>query len=163
MSLNYHMHHILPKHRGGTDDSYNMIRLTVEEHAEAHRRDWVRYGHWQDELAWLGLSGQISMSEAAKRARRLGCSKSGKINGANNGKKGAPKRTGKLSLTFKDYIIAINKNTKKFVGKYEGRKDLEKNGFDQSSVSKVINKKPRFKSHKGLIFMWEQDYLKGSN
>jgi hypothetical protein len=26
----YHMHHIVPKHMGGTDDSSNMIQLTTE-------------------------------------------------------------------------------------------------------------------------------------
>ena len=33
----YHIHHIIPKHLGGTDDPSNLIKLTIEEHAEAHR------------------------------------------------------------------------------------------------------------------------------
>jgi hypothetical protein len=32
-----HKHHIIPKHMGGTDDSDNLVELTIEEHAEAHR------------------------------------------------------------------------------------------------------------------------------
>ena len=34
----YHNHHILPKHMGGTDDPENIIKLTIEEHAEAHKK-----------------------------------------------------------------------------------------------------------------------------
>lgn len=53
----YHIHHIIPKHAGGTDDPSNLIKLTVEEHAEAHRILWEQYGRLEDKAAWLGLSG----------------------------------------------------------------------------------------------------------
>jgi len=46
-----HKHHIIPKHMGGTDDPSNLIELTVEEHAEAHRLLWEKYGNWQDNVA----------------------------------------------------------------------------------------------------------------
>ena len=55
----YHTHHIIPKHMGGSDDPSNLIKLTIEEHAEAHKVLYETYGCWQDELAWKGLSGQI--------------------------------------------------------------------------------------------------------
>ena len=58
-----HKHHIIPKHAGGTDDPSNLIYLTVEEHAEAHKKLWEEHGRWQDELAWKGLSGQIGKEE----------------------------------------------------------------------------------------------------
>jgi hypothetical protein len=58
-----HKHHIIPKHAGGTDDPSNLIYLTVEEHAEAHKLLFEQYGRWQDELAWKGLSGQIGKEE----------------------------------------------------------------------------------------------------
>lgn len=57
----YHKHHIIPKHAGGTDDPSNLILLTVEEHAEAHRLLYEEHGRLQDYYAWKGLSGQISM------------------------------------------------------------------------------------------------------
>lgn len=56
-----HIHHIIPKHAGGTDDTSNLIRLTIEEHAEAHRLLWEKHGRWQDRVAWKMLSGQIEV------------------------------------------------------------------------------------------------------
>jgi len=44
---------------GGTDDPSNLIELTVEEHAEAHRKLYEEHGHWQDKVAWQGLAGLI--------------------------------------------------------------------------------------------------------
>ena len=37
MSNNKHKHHIIPKHMGGSDDDNNIIELTIEEHAQAHK------------------------------------------------------------------------------------------------------------------------------
>jgi hypothetical protein len=58
-----HIHHIIPKHAGGTDDPSNLIELTVKEHAEAHLWLWLKYGRWEDRLAWKALSGQIGKEE----------------------------------------------------------------------------------------------------
>ncbi len=77
----YHLHHIVPKHAGGTDDPSNLIKLAVKEHAEAHRLLFEKYGKKEDEIAWKTLSGQISISEAKKQAQRLGAIKGGKISG----------------------------------------------------------------------------------
>lgn len=58
-----HMHHIIPKHMGGTDDLDNLVELTVEEHAEAHRLLYEQYGRLQDRMAWMGLAKMISGKE----------------------------------------------------------------------------------------------------
>lgn len=52
---------------GGTDDPDNLVELTVEEHAEAHKKLYEKYGHWQDKLAYEGLSGQIDKKELIKK------------------------------------------------------------------------------------------------
>ena len=71
MSIYKHKHHIIPKHVGGTDDLSNILLLTVEEHAEAHRKLYEEYGRWQDKIAWKTLSGQISKAEAIRETSRL--------------------------------------------------------------------------------------------
>lgn len=58
-----HKHHIIPRHAGGSDDSSNLVELTIEDHAEAHRLLYIEHGRWEDRLAWLGLSGQIGKEE----------------------------------------------------------------------------------------------------
>lgn len=70
MNIYYHRHHIIPRHAGGTDDPSNIVYLTIEEHAEAHRILFEQHGRWQDELAWKGLSGQIGKEEIISRAVR---------------------------------------------------------------------------------------------
>lgn len=61
-----HKHHIIPKHAGGSDDPSNLIELTVEEHAEAHRILFEQYGRYQDYYAWKGLEGSIGKEDILK-------------------------------------------------------------------------------------------------
>jgi len=62
-----HKHHIIPRHMGGTDNPENIIELSIEDHAEAHRILFERYGHWEDYLAWQGLAGLISKEDLIKK------------------------------------------------------------------------------------------------
>lgn len=73
-----HTHHIIPRHAGGTDDPSNLIELTVEEHAEEHRKLWEQYGREEDRIAWLSLSGQITKKEACLLGYKLGRNNSNK-------------------------------------------------------------------------------------
>lgn len=58
---------------GGTDDASNIVELSVEDHAEAHRKLYEQHGHWQDELAYKGLSGHIGKEEIIlERQRKAG-------------------------------------------------------------------------------------------
>ena len=44
---------------GGSDDPSNLIEFSIEEHAEAHRQLFEKYGKWQDEIAWKSLAGML--------------------------------------------------------------------------------------------------------
>lgn len=48
---------------GGTDDPSNLIELTPNEHAEAHRILYEEHGHWQDYVAWQGLAKLATKEE----------------------------------------------------------------------------------------------------
>ena len=58
-----HKHHILPRHAGGTDDESNLVELTIEEHALAHKTLYEKFGRWQDRVAWVSLSGIMKDQE----------------------------------------------------------------------------------------------------
>ena len=51
----------------GTDDPSNLIKLTVEEHSEAHRILFEQFGRKEDELAWKGLAGLIGKEELVRQ------------------------------------------------------------------------------------------------
>lgn len=128
-----HTHHIIPRHMGGTDDPGNLIDLTIEEHAEAHRLLYEQHGRWQDKVAWQGLLGLISHEEVMEEmyaARR----------GENNTMYGKPcyyKMTEEEKQQWKDNIrksrqgIKDSEETKKRksianMGKHKGREPWNK-------------------------------------
>jgi len=65
----YHIHHIVPKHMGGTDDKNNLQKLTIKQHADAHKKLYEQYGHWQDKVAYETLSGQHDRKESIRKVR----------------------------------------------------------------------------------------------
>jgi len=72
-----HKHHIIPRYLGGLDDPSNLVELTVEEHAEAHRLLYEQHGNWQDYVAWQGLAKLDANFDAAKQSMIEGGRKGG--------------------------------------------------------------------------------------
>jgi len=58
-----HIHHIIPKHMGGSADPENLVELSIEQHAEAHKILWEKYGKIEDKIAWECLSGRKMTEE----------------------------------------------------------------------------------------------------
>lgn len=58
-----HIHHIIPKHMGGSDDLSNLIELSIKDHAEAHRLLYEKYGKIQDYYAWQGLIRNVKKED----------------------------------------------------------------------------------------------------
>ena len=79
----------------GSNDPSNLIELTVEEHAEAHKKLYDEYGNWQDYLAWQGLSGRMGKEELTRE----------KISNTHKGKK----------LT-EEHIEVLKEKGKKLIG-----------------------------------------------
>jgi hypothetical protein len=77
-----HKHHIIPKYAGGTDDEDNLVYLTIEEHANEHKKLYEKHGRWQDKVAWYGLSKIVSKEELIRmklsEAGRAGALKANK-------------------------------------------------------------------------------------
>ena len=67
MSIYTHIHHIVPRHMGGTNDPSNLESLTVEEHAQAHLSLYKEFGKIEDFWAYQLLSHQISVKEGFQK------------------------------------------------------------------------------------------------
>jgi len=82
-----HIHHIIPKYLGGTDDPGNLVELTVNDHAEAHRKLYEEHNNWQDYCAWQALSGRIGKEEILRMKQGM----------ANKGRKRTPEQLKRMS------------------------------------------------------------------
>jgi len=96
------VHHIVPRHMGGTDAPDNLQELTVVEHAEAHRLLWEEHKSTYDYIAWKALSGQITMSEASYLAKIEGCKKGALLQPKES------KVRGGLNNTYENRVKAAN-------------------------------------------------------
>ena len=64
-------HHIIPKHWGGPDESWNIISLSVEDHAYAHKLLFENYKNYYDLSAASMLQGQTFEGlEAMRKANQ---------------------------------------------------------------------------------------------
>jgi hypothetical protein len=130
-----HKHHIVPKHAGGTDDSSNIIELTIEEHAEAHKILYEKYDRIEDKLAWLGLSGQIGKDEILKT-----------ISMAQKGKKKPDGFGKKISKFRKNFRYSDESKLKMSLAK-KGKK-LSKEHKDKIGLSQKGKKQPESQKQK---------------
>jgi hypothetical protein len=96
-----HSHHIIPKHMGGTDDPENLIVLTIEEHADAHRELYEQYGKKEDYIAWKSLLGHMGQEERYKEIKKLAGKK---ISQSLTGKILTPEHRKNLSLSHKGQV-----------------------------------------------------------
>lgn len=48
---------------GGSNNSKNIIELTIKDHALAHKKLYEQYGKIEDKIAWLCLSGKTEEAE----------------------------------------------------------------------------------------------------
>lgn len=76
------LHHIIPRHAGGSDKTSNLVLLTHREHVKAHKLLFKIYGNIEDQYAYLLMSGQTT------KARKLSQVKGGMVQGQINSKSG---------------------------------------------------------------------------
>jgi hypothetical protein len=124
---------------GGTDDLDNLVEVTVEQHALLHKQLWEDLGHWQDEIAWKTLSGQMTKQDAiiesikkANTGRKLSNETRKKMSLSRTGKKRKPR-----TLEHARNIGLANK----------GRKATEQQNLNNSlaQIGKTLNTEHRQK------------------
>lgn len=132
-----HIHHIVPKHMGGSDDPTNLISLTVEEHADAHKTLYETYGKIEDYIAWKGLDGSIGKEELIS----IKCSIGGK----------------KATETLKKLkICSFHNESLRAKAAEKGRESVKKmrKGFYDSSIQSKLGK---LGGPKNIGFVWLTD------
>jgi hypothetical protein len=117
-----HIHHIIPQYLGGTDEPSNLIELTVEDHAEAHRKLYELHGNWQDYCAWQALSGRIGKRVERQRADGTLEKANQKRSRAMKGKKKTPEAIDNWKKSRKGY-----KHSPETIAKIKEKRALQKN------------------------------------
>lgn len=62
-----HMHHIQPEHANGPNETWNLIRLSISDHAKAHLLLFECYQNYYDKSAYHFISHQQTEAYAALR------------------------------------------------------------------------------------------------
>ena len=115
---------------GGTDDPSNLVELTVEEHADAHKKLWEEHGRVQDWLAWQGLSGLMTKEEIVKMqlsaaGKKGGAKSAGPGSGAKGGKAVWEKHKDTITKTLQENARK-NKEMKEKTGRGVGGQPVGK-------------------------------------
>jgi hypothetical protein len=137
---------------GGTDEPSNLVELTVEEHAEAHRELYENHGHWQDKIAYQMLSGQITNYEAQQKVRKF--ANLGNTNFA--GHTHSKKYKKKLSLMMKE-----KRKVNKTMGNHKPHNPNTKSKISESLKGNT-NKKGKTGQQKNK-FAGERTWMEGDN
>ena len=139
---------------GGTDDHSNLIELSVEEHAEAHKKLYEEYGNQYDRIAYEALSGMIKKEEVIQQV----LSEAGKRGGAPKGR--VPWNKGMKGVQKNPYLAELNKSRRgqpiseeikeKISAANKGRKrqDLVERNKKRKSVNIPRDENGRFISNK---------------
>ena len=110
---------------GGSNDPSNLVELTVEEHAEAHRKLWLEHNDHKDYLAWQGLAKMIDKDTLIREL----------ISHTHKGKKKSPEQIAKMSASRRGH--KHSEETKKKIGELSlGRKWSEENRKKKSESMK---------------------------
>jgi hypothetical protein len=140
-----HKHHIIPRHAGGSDEPSNIIELSIEEHAEAHRLLYEQHGRLEDKWAWLGLSGQIGKDEIL---REIAMSQKGKKKPEGFGEKiSAFRKTFKYSEESKKKM-SLSKKGKNISIEHKENIRLSRIGTKQTDYQKQRASETKQKSYK---------------
>lgn len=110
-----HKHHIIPKHRGGTNDPSNLIEISITQHAMFHFCEWQLHGKRADYVAWKRLVGNLKDEELVHQKLIMA--------GENGGRK-----CKELGLG----IFAMSKEEKSRISKIAGKIGGKKGGVSKS-------------------------------
>ena len=87
--IEWHRHHIIPRHAGGDDTPTNLLKCNKKMHETLHRIRYEEHGQEQDRVAYLALAGILPNTD--KICAELGRTLGGASNNPRHGKRGPDK------------------------------------------------------------------------
>lgn len=125
----YHIHHIVPKHAGGTNSPSNLKKVTIKEHAEEHKKLYLKYQRPEDLAAWKTLEAQMAQPEMHYYKSKLGGLR-------NKGKKKSEEHKRKIALA--NIGKKASNETKKKISLANGGKNNPMYGVKRSEYYKKV-------------------------
>lgn len=154
----YHWHHIVPRHAGGTDNPENLLKVTVEEHAELHFARYLQHGEMGDWMAYHALSGQIDTQEVILQKASLG----GQVTTsrypeklAEWGKKGGSSRSDRKEKSSQTNLALSRKEKSVLLIDSDG------NEFSFSSVKEAASQKRLHRPNLSLVLLGKRKTVGG--
>ena len=131
-----HRHHIVPKHMGGSDEDWNIMELSREDHAIAHLILYKLYGFQADLRAAVLLNeqvpreGLVPWNKGLTKADPRIAKQAAKVSGKGNGMTGRPSHNkGKKNPWTSEW------NRKNKVGNIPWNKGLTKDQYEDRKTS----------------------------
>lgn len=143
----YHVHHVVPKHMGGTDDPSNLVKLTIEEHAKAHKKLWEEHGDEYDRIAWLGLAGMIDKQEAIRLTQIENGIRWGKIRPSEETKRRMSEGRLGIEPWNKGKNIPLSDETKTKISEAHKGKTRSKESIEKQRKSLLGKKRGPYKNY----------------
>ena len=112
-----HKHHIIPKHRGGSNEPSNLVEISLTQHAMFHYCEWKLYGKRADYVAWKRLVGNLNDEELVHQKLIMG--------GENGGRKTKELGLGIFAMS-KEKRSEVSRGAGKIGGKIGGLSRSEK-------------------------------------
>ena len=132
---------------GGSNEPSNLVELSIDDHAKAHKKLWEEHGKIEDYVAWRGLAGLISKKELLHELFVLAGKKSRPPIGhkANLGRKWSDEYKQKMSSILSGRIISKEWKNKISEGNSRDWKITNPNG-----ETFIINNLQKFCSNNNL-------------
>jgi hypothetical protein len=126
---------------GGSDDPSNLIELSVEEHADAHRKLYEEHKNHNDYVAWKSLLGCLDVD------RYYETSRAGGLN--NMGKPKSEEHKRKISEALKGRSGAHSESTKQKISeRMEGNTNSKNHNSDEYKKNQSLAMKRAWEKRK---------------
>lgn len=135
------IHHIQPKYANGSNEPWNLVKLSVKDHAEAHRLLYECYNNAFDLCAFYMMNGQSDEALAAMRKQNQVNMKQRKVGFYNSDLQRQLGRRPKRRKPYARNLFILNALKKGFIlESIETKEQIVMEPFECSSLQEAVTK-----------------------